>query len=446
MKDVFNKGRKVLKQLTAHSSKEVQPEILSKYLSYSANAVNSHNLVSMTDSNGVIIYANENFCRLSKYSLEELIGQTHNLINSSHHPREFFKDLWTTILAGNPWKGEIKNRAKDGSFYWVDNTVLPMINDQGTIDGFLSIRNDITIKKEFLDKKIQERTEQLSFLNDALQKENESKTRLTSKLEEVNKDITDSLLYAGRIQNAILPKHETFKLIFPDSFIYSQAKDIVSGDFLWFSYSHNTKVIVVADCTGHGVPGALLSIVTSNLLDKIVTDQEITDPALITEHLLRGFYTMLGQGAEESNLRDGIDIGIISIDESTKKIKFCGSSRSLYVRNCLGRIVEYKPQNNNISATGFSSKSNSPISQEIEISQDDTLYMTTDGFYSQFGGQSLKKFMKANFTQMLERISHFQLSHQGQIVSEVYLDWKNENAQTDDVLVIGLKPFTKRYL
>ncbi|MFM1998093.1 MAG: hypothetical protein RL204_40 [Bacteroidota bacterium] len=446
MKDALNKSSRVLRQLTAHSSKPIEPTVLLKYLSYSANAINSHNLVSMTDPSGVIIYANEKFCEVSQYTLEELVGNTHSLVNSKHHPREFFKDLWTTILAGNPWKGEIKNRAKDGSYYWVDNTVLPMINEDGIIDGFLSIRNDITVKKEFLDKKVQERTEQLSFLNDALKIENETKTKLSAKLEEAHKDITDSLLYAGRIQNAILPKHDTFKLIFPDSFIFSQPKDIVSGDFLWFYYSQNTKVIVLADCTGHGVPGALISIVTSNLLDKIVADKEITDPAQITEHLLRGFHTILGQGAEESNLSDGIDIGIITIDESTKKVKYCGSSRSLYVRNCLGRIVEHKSTNVNISARGFSIKSKIPVSLEIELSPDDTLYLTTDGYYSQFGGPNEKKFMKANFNQLLERIGHFQTGHQGKIMEEVYKDWRGTNPQTDDVLVIGLKPFTKRYL
>jgi PAS domain S-box-containing protein len=445
MKDALNKSRRVLKQMTAHSSIPIEPSVLLKYLSYSANAINAHNLVSMTDASGVIIYANEKFCELSQYTLEELVGNTHSIINSGHHPREFFRDLWSTILSGKPWKGEIKNRAKDGSFYWVDNTVLPVMDDDGQISAFLSIRNDITVKKEFLDKKVQERTEQLTFLNDALRIENEEKSQLAAKLEEANKDITDSLLYAGRIQNAILPKHETFKLIFPDSFICAHPKDIVSGDFLWFFYSQNTKVIVVADCTGHGVPGALLSIVTSNLLDKIVSDLEITDPAQIVEHLLRGFHTMLGHGAEESNLRDGIDIGIVTIDELTKKVKFCGSSRSLYVRNCLGRIVEHKSQNLSISARGFG-RSKAPIAEEIEISPDDTLYITTDGFYSQFGGQNEKKFMKANFSQLLDRIGHFQLSHQGQIINEVFKDWKSDHPQTDDVLVVGLKPFTKRYL
>lgn len=446
MKDALNKRSRVLKQLMAHSTKPVEPAVLLKYLSYSANAINSHNLVSMTDATGIIIYANEKFCEVSQYTLEELIGKTHNIVNSKHHQREFFKDLWITILAGNPWKGEIKNRAKDGSFYWVDNTVLPMINEEGIIDGFLSIRNDITLRKEFLDKKVQERTEELSYLNDALRVENETKTRLSTKLEEAHKDLTDSLLYAGRIQNAILPKHETFKLIFPDSFIYSKPKDIVSGDFLWFHYSQNTKVIVLADCTGHGVPGALLSIVTSNLLDKIVADMEITDPGQITEHLLRGFHTILGYGSDEANLRDGIDIGIITIDELSKKVTFCGSSRSLYVRNCLGRIIEHKSNNINVSARGFSIKSKTPKSQEIELSPDDTLYLSSDGFYSQFGGPNAKKFMKANFNQLLERIGHFQPSHQGQIIHEVFTEWKGENPQTDDILVVGLKPFTKRYL
>lgn len=214
MKDALNKSRRVLKQMTAHSSIPIEPSVLLKYLSYSANAINAHNLVSMTDASGVIIYANEKFCELSQYTLEELVGNTHSIINSGHHPREFFRDLWSTILSGKPWKGEIKNRAKDGSFYWVDNTVLPVMDDDGQISAFLSIRNDITVKKEFLDKKVQERTEQLTFLNDALRIENEEKSQLAAKLEEANKDITDSLLYAGRIQNAILPKHETFNSSF----------------------------------------------------------------------------------------------------------------------------------------------------------------------------------------------------------------------------------------
>lgn len=444
MRDAFKKSGGMLKRLTAHAPTEIEPSVLLKYLSYSANAINAHNLVSMTNTQGVIIYANEKFCETSQFTLAELLGKTHGMINSGHHPREFFKDLWTTILQGKAWKGEIKNRAKDGSYYWVDNTILPVLTEDGIVDAFLSIRNDITIKKEFLDKKVQERTEQLSFLNHSLQKENSEKTMLTEQLEAAHKDITDSLLYAQRIQNAILPKHDTFKLIFPDSFILSRPKDIVSGDFLWFHYSQNTKIIVVADCTGHGVPGALISIVTSNLLDKIVSDREITDPAEISKHLLRGFNTILGYGNEDSNLRDGIDIGIITIDETTKKIKFCGSARSLYVRNCLGRIIEYKSQNLTISAKGYSHSKN-PVSQEIELGADDTLYMTTDGYYSQFGGENSKKFMKSNFLHLLERVSHFQVGHQGQIIESAFQDWKKTHPQTDDVMVIGLKPFTKRF-
>jgi len=157
-------------------------EVVNKELKEYKHALDVSSIVAITDSKGIIIHANENFCSISKYSKEELLGQNHNILNSNYHPQSFFIDLWKTISMGKIWKGDVKNLAKDGTYYWVDTTIIPFLDENNKPFQYLAIRNDITQKKRMelkllkinseLEEKIIERTKKIQLKNDVITTQN----------------------------------------------------------------------------------------------------------------------------------------------------------------------------------------------------------------------------------------------------------------------------------
>jgi serine phosphatase RsbU (regulator of sigma subunit) len=260
-----------------------------------------------------------------------------------------------------------------------------------------------------------------------------------------NKDITDSINYAQRIQQAILPLPEDISKVFPESFIYFQPRDIVSGDFYWFYKSKrkdkNWVYIAVADCTGHGVPGAFMSMIGNTLLNEILNEKQIYETDQILNHLHIEVRAALKQDTAQNTTNDGMDIALCRIDLETLELQYAGANRALYIyKNTKDGIefVDVKP--NKFPIGGYQAETTRSFTpHHIQLKQNDTIYIFSDGYADQFGGVSNKKFMVKRLQNELIAIQNLPMSEQKFLVQKLVMDWKGDAEQVDDILMIGVK-------
>jgi len=246
-------------------------------------------------------------------------------------------------------------------------------------------------------------------------------------------NITDSLIYASYIQRALLPSNLSFLELLPDSFVFFKPKEIVSGDFYWIGKNCDKVYIVAADCTGHGVPGAFISMIGIELLNKTILDLKIDKPSDILTNLSKGIHRTFHYGTEEAAiLKNGMEMGICSIDRSKQTIEFAGSYHPLYIiRN--NNIIKINGDRITVGISGNSNFTNNIF----QILEGDVVYMFSDGYVDQFGGPDDKKFMYKRFRQLLLSICGFPKNEQHRILHETIKEWAGKREQVDDILVIG---------
>lgn len=248
-------------------------------------------------------------------------------------------------------------------------------------------------------------------------------------------DIKDSINYAKRLQEAILPKQSEIDSVFPENFVFFAPRDIVSGDFYWLSERNNNKLFVVADCTGHGVPGAFVSMLGNDLLNHIVNDETINNPALILTLLNQGVQNAFRSTDVKTNSNDGMDISIISINEKLM-LKYSGANRPLFIVR-KNELIELKPDKTAIGGrTAFEFKFEE---QSFQLHKNDLIYMFSDGFADQFGGANNKKYLIKRLKDLLLKNAMLTMVAQKEILKNEFLEWKKEVNQLDDVLVTGIK-------
>lgn len=269
-----------------------------------------------------------------------------------------------------------------------------------------------------------------------LQKALNEKTREViiqkEEIEKKNKDITDSIRYAKRIQDAILPDLEKLKRIIPLSFVFFQPRDIVSGDFYWFEQYGTKLIIVCADATGHGVPGAFMSMIGSTLLKDITSRPDILSPAETLDVLDKEIKNLLRQNDDDlDHTHDTVDIIICEIDLETYFMRMCSTRRSMFI-SINNELTTFKKEKDNSDVQGYENRS-------IQLHKGDTLYMFTDGYPDQFGGEKSKKIKISNMKLMLEQIQTLPMNQQAMVVDRYFNRWKEGHEQVDDVLFIGLK-------
>lgn len=258
----------------------------------------------------------------------------------------------------------------------------------------------------------------------------------TLELRKKNHDITSSIQYAKRIQEAIiLPRINAFMREFDESFVLFRPKDIVSGDFFWYTKINQTRIFAVADCTGHGVPGAFMSIIGNNLLDKIVNEKGITSPDQILNNLKTDLVQSLNQDGK-IDTKDGMDIAIISHTIGNNYIEFSGAYRPLIqIQN--GELIKH--QADKISLGGIQNLEAKYSNQRIEIKDGDCIYAFSDGYPDQFGGPMNKKFLVKKLTNLLLSINNINMIEQDILLEDTLVEWIGDNTQIDDILLIGLK-------
>lgn len=303
--------------------------------------------------------------------------------------------------------------------FYKTNTFIISAILSGILSIFLFIRyrtKRIREEKRILEIKVQERTIELA---------------------QKNKDITSSIEYAKRIQEAILPQKELIFKHFPHAFILYKPKDIVSGDFYWFAIKNNKKIIAAVDCTGHGVPGAFMSMIGHNLLNQIVIENEITDASDILNQLNLGVQRALKQD-QHSETRDGMDVCLCVFDDANHTIEFAGAYRPLYIVDKNRNLTIIEGNKFPIGGNQISGE-RKYTGHTIRINEGDTYYMFSDGYADQFGGNNGKKFMLKRFQKLLTEIYPLNLKDQGEFLDKTIEDWKNGAEQVDDILVIGIR-------
>jgi serine phosphatase RsbU (regulator of sigma subunit) len=261
-------------------------------------------------------------------------------------------------------------------------------------------------------------------------------------ISEKNTEITDSIRYAKRIQEAILPTDAYVKELLPDSFIFYQPKDILSGDFYWVSKvitrtNENLVVIAVVDCTGHGVPGALLSIVGSNFLRLCEVDPSVNSPAEALDFLNEGVCNTLRQTTEESSIKDGMDISYLVIDQQKMKGYFAGAKNALYLVR--GQEITVVKGDRHPIGSFLGEKLKPFTNHEFDLQKNDQLYMFTDGLADQFGGAQGKKFKNNTLKELLLSYSGLPMEKQKGLIVKEFENWKGELEQVDDVCVFGMR-------
>lgn len=387
--------------------KTVQQELTQ--LSLVASKTDS--IIIITDEVGKIEWVNSSFERLTGYRLLEVVGKKPGHIlqgpNSDPNTIELIR---TKLREEVPFTAEVINYSKTGREYWLSLNVSPVYDEKKVLKNFIAVQQDISERKVLEKEVIAHRNE----------------------LQQTNKELIDSINYAERIQKAILVGEQTLKINLPESFIYFQPKDRVSGDFYWIGKEGNYLVIVAADCTGHGVPGAMLSMIGTSLLNKIVYEDNCYLPGDVLRRLNTLFYRQLN--LKDTPLRDGMDASVITIDMENNKIYYCGARNSGFMVSGTD-IAELKAQRDSVGENEYIEFE----SIEIPYHKGNVYYMFSDGFKDQFGGPEEKKLTSKRFKEILFNASSMPVNIQQTFIVEKLNLWRGNLPQTDDLLVIGFK-------
>lgn len=269
------------------------------------------------------------------------------------------------------------------------------------------------------------------------QKANDLLEHQNTEITQQKKEITDSINYAKRIQESILPPADHWKKILPQSFIFYRPKDIVSGDFYWIEQKNDTVCFAAVDCTGHGVPGALMSVVGFNLLTQAVNEVGLTKPSEILKHLDAGVTKTLRQSETGKGVKDGMDLSLCSLNLKTLELQYAGAFNSLYYV-IDGVFNEIKADKFPIGVN-LDGKVDNYQNHTVQLKKGDCVYLYSDGYADQFGGMQGKKFKYKKLKELLTVISSDSIDHQQNKIEKTFDDWKGNLEQVDDVVIIGLK-------
>lgn len=383
-------------------------------------ASETDNAVIIADHCGNIEWVNNAFTRILGYTLEEfkeLRGAT--LLEVSQSPE--IKDyLHSCIREKRPVVYVSRNKTRDGQIVWMQTTLTPVIVDD-KIKKLVAIDTNIT-RLKLAEEEIEAQRDEIEAQRDHIA--------------ESQSEIQSSIIYAQRIQKAMMPPLKIIENNFSDYFLINMPRDIVSGDFYWCAQIENFIIFAVADCTGHGVPGALMSMLGLAYLNEIVSSYNVFQANAILNQLREKVKKSFHKNDAETLATDGMDIALCMYDINTKKLQFSGANNALYIVRG-NELFEFLPDKMPIGVAVNDYDSFSNI--EFQLLENDIVYLFSDGFADQFGGAKDKKFMLWRFKKMLTSMNNIALHEQKELLIEEHHKWRGKTLQVDDILIMGIK-------
>ncbi|GEM_PF-6813332 len=458
------------------------------------------------DKNGVVLAWNKAMENLTNIKKENIIGKGNYeyslgfykekrpiLIDLTFLSEDEIKQNYAYLhKEGNILSGETYSE-HNGQKTYLMATASPLYNSNSEAIGAIEIVRDITYRKkieELIEKQnteliekstmLSEANEELRANNDAITQMNEDLTTQRDEIEKQNEkirkqhemtikqqqEITDSIHYARRIQTALLPQNEVLEFLFNEHFILNKPRNIVSGDFYWIRKINNKIIFAVADCTGHGVPGAFMSMLGVAFLNEIVNkyseiekiEKNSFNAAKILNELRNKVKTALHQTGKTGESKDGMDIVLCILDSAKMFLQYAGANNPLFLirennaekvlqtetelnfeENLYENVILYEFKPDKMPIGIYINEKESFTNQEIKILRNDKFYTCSDGYEDQFGGEKGRKFLAKNFKQLLANISQQPFVEQNEILDKTFEEWKAQRPQIDDVLVLGVK-------
>ena len=375
-----------------------------------------NNLIVVANHQGAVQYVSPSVKSMLGFEPSELLGNGWwDYTKSNEDENTLFKDYIKNQFDATENLGlkEVSYERQLKTANGIDKWILWNMS-VGPDNSIISIGSDIT-KRKVAEKELEEK-------NIHLQKKNE--------------DITDSIQYARKIQEAILPSVDAIARDLADAFVLYLPKDVVSGDFYWYYKKENKLFVAAVDCTGHGVPGALMSVVGNSILKDVIVKRGIENPHEILSALDNDVNNLFQKEDSYDVMSDGMDMALAVIDLETNILSFAGAMRPLWlVRD--NEVIDVKGDRFPIGYFYGVEKSFSTI--EIQLEEEDQVYMFSDGYADQFGGENDKKFNRKKMKELLISINSMTGIEQQGFLDYALKNWRQEIEQTDDVLIIGLK-------
>lgn len=307
----------------------------------------------------------------------------------------------------------------------------PLSQDDELAPDFIKTRDALAENERITEMKIAQRTRELEEKNKQI---NEQSKRVIS----LYQDLKDSIEYAKRLQDSILPTNERMKQLFPDSYVYYQPKDIVSGDFYWVEEREDWVYVAAVDCTGHGVPGAFMSLIGHNALNLAMDEADVTDPGSILSSLNRFATDSLNRNRGRTTVRDGMDVALCALNRKTHELRFSGAMRPLLA---FVNGEETRLRGDRVSIGSIDQREHQYTTHSIQLEVGDTFYLFSDGYTDQFGGQEKggKKYKQAKFISDIESGQEMDMASQRDQLRFNMMSWQGNHPQVDDMLVIGVR-------
>ncbi len=332
----------------------------------------------------------------------------------------------TSLVDGLKRTTDFSHAVAAGDF---EATFVPLSEDDMLGHALLKMRDELGQRERVLEMKVLERTEEVVRQKEEVEKQ-------SKKVEELYTNVTDSIKYAKRLQESILPPERRIKELLPDSFVYYRPKDIVSGDFYWFEKVADRVVFAAVDCTGHGVPGAFMSLIGHNGLNQAVKDKARARPSEMLRDLNRIAYEALHKDREEYVVRDGMDMALCSFDPEKRILEYAGANCPLYlVRD--NEVLQFTPDKSAIGS--YDLEGTQFTDHRISLMEGDMVYIFSDGYADQFVGDRGKKFLYRRFRELLVSIAKEPTHLQRDQLQDAFMGWRGNHEQVDDILVIGMR-------